>query len=219
MPSLAMPKHKPKGNALMILHYLCERMRLEDGQFELPPVTVRVLQHEFCGSLKRICTELKITYNSGRKATKTLSKNNLIEMETIMVNKKTLGTLFKINVNKKKEHPKNTDFVLKIEYKRKKRNTLRKKRNTLAPKISKKKEHPNARIFPTGKIQVLPSCAQSPQSNKNNTKIDAFTHAFTQLGNLSKMINTPLSTDYTQQKNSTEFIAPKKKRNTLNTHG
>ena len=113
-------KHRPKGNALALLDYLCANMRVVDGIHVVPPLTITVKQHQYVNTRRRLAEKLGITKGMFDRAISCLTKNNLIFTQEITIGNKKLATIFSVNFDKKSEATRHTDFVLKIDLVKKK---------------------------------------------------------------------------------------------------
>ena len=113
-------KHRPKGNALAVLDYLCANMRVVDGIHVVPPLTITVKQHQYVNTRRRLADKLGITKSMFDRAISCLAKNNLIFTQEITIGNKKLATIFSVNFDKKSEATRHTDFVLKIDLVKKK---------------------------------------------------------------------------------------------------
>ena len=96
-------KHRPKGNALALLDYLCANMRVVDGIHVVPPLTITVKQHQYVNTRRRLAEKLGITKGMFDRAISCLTKNNLIFTQEITIGNKKLATIFSVNFDKKSE--------------------------------------------------------------------------------------------------------------------
>ena len=133
--------HIPRklGKSEQVLDFLCQHKMLLATEYNVPPLTIVVQKHQYAISRIKLAQKLNVTLNSLRKSINILKKYNLIFTQDIKSGGKTLSTLFTVNIENEKEHIGTSNFVLKIEKVKEKRNTLghkkehirAKKRNTL----------------------------------------------------------------------------------------
>ena len=112
-------RYPPKGNALVVLHFLCQKMQIIPTFLVVQSVKVYVGPNEYAISTRVLSQKVGITHNSTRKAIVCLIKHNLIEKEQIHSGKKKLITKFKV-VFAEKEHTKNQQFTHEIDFSPKK---------------------------------------------------------------------------------------------------